>query len=349
MIMKRISLFSFLFLLAFSAWTINTEDYYSSAEGKSGASLKTALHQIIKGHTDVGYKGLWSIYKTTDMRDGKVWDMYSTCDWTYSADQCGNYSNICDCYNREHMIPKSWFNERSPMYSDAFHIYPTDGKVNQMRGNEPHGETNASSIGGKALGKLGASSVSGYSGTVYEPVDEYKGDIARTYFYFVTRYEDQMSSFNTEKKVFAANTYPSLTDWFYKLMLKWHRQDPVSQKEIDRNEAVYAHQHNRNPFIDYPNLAEHIWGDKSSEPFYFDGGIGCFCDEERVRESVVVTGNMVQLSGLPSVDFTLGVYNLSGQLIYQADINSGNHVFSIDRRGVYILKIDSVAVKIVIQ
>lgn len=346
--MKRFS-FLVLFIAFISVvWAVDTETYYSTAEGKSGASLKTTLHKIIKNHTDVGYKGLYDVYETSDDRNGQVWDMYSTCTWYHGNKKCGNYSNICDCYNREHMIPQSWFDKASPMVSDAFHIYPTDGKVNGIRSNYPHGETNASAIGGKGLGKLGASSVLGYSGTVYEPADEYKGDIARTYFYFVTRYEDQLSSFD-KNDVLTGNTYPSLTDWFYKLMLKWHRNDPVSQKEIDRNEAVYAHQHNRNPFIDYPELAEHIWGNKSSEAFYFDGGIGCFCDEERVRESVTVVGNMVQLSDLPRVDFTLSVYNLSGQLVYQADVNSGNHAFSLNHRGLYILKIDSVAVKIVIQ
>ncbi len=267
--MKRISIFFLLFCVVFAGYAIDVEDYYSSAEGKSGASLKTALNSIIKNHIDVGYKGLWSIYKDTDYKDGQVLDIYSTCDWTYSSDQCGNYSNICDCYNREHTIPQSWFNKQSPMVSDAFHIYPTDGKVNGIRSNYPHGETNAEPIGGKALGKLGSSSVSGYSGTVYEPDDEYKGDIARTYFYFVTCYEDRLSGFD-RNDVLTGNTYPSLTPWFYNLMLKWHRNDPVSQKEIDRNEAVYKHQNNRNPFIDYPELAEHIWGNKMSEAFHFN-------------------------------------------------------------------------------
>ena len=267
--MKRISIFFLLFLTISAACSIDVESYYSNAEGKSGASLKTALNKIIKNHIDVGYKGLWSIYKDTDYKDGQVLDMYSTCDWTYSSDQCGNYSNVCDCYNREHMIPQSWFNKQSPMVSDAFHIYPTDGKVNSIRSNYPHGETNASPIGGQALGKLGSSSVSGYSGTVYEPVDEYKGDIARTYFYFVTCYEDRLSGFD-RNDVLTGDTYPSLTSWFYNLMLEWHREDPVSQKEIDRNEAVYKHQNNRNPFIDYPEMVEHVWGDKKSEAFHFN-------------------------------------------------------------------------------
>ena len=344
--MKRF-LFSLL-LIAFVGvvWAVDTKEYYSSAEGKSEASLKTALHEIIKGHTDVGYKGLWSVYQTTDYRDGKIWDMYSTCDWTYSADQCGNYSNICDCYNREHMIPQSWFDERTPMKSDAFHVYPTDGKVNGMRGNYPHGETNASAIGGKGLGKLGASSVAGYSGTVYEPVDEYKGDIARTYFYFVTRYEDQLSSFD-KNDVLTGNTYPSLTDWFYNLMLAWHREDPVSEKEINRNEAVYAHQHNRNPFIDYPELVEHIWGNKKSEAFYFDPTETGVDELQMPKYEVVVNRNRVVVSGLNNN--TLMLFDLSGRLLQTFETEGEVYEFDVENRGVYLLRIDNAVYKILIQ
>lgn len=107
---------------------------------------------------------------------------------TVSKEQCGQYSTLGDCYNREHSFPKSWFNDDSPMVSDAFHIYPTDGKVNSQRNNYPYGEcangTTLSPNGKvKALGKLGTSTFPGYSGTVFEPDDEYKGDFARSYFY----------------------------------------------------------------------------------------------------------------------------------------------------------------------
>ena len=67
-----------------------------------------------------------------------------------------------------------------------------------------------------------------------------------------------------DSDMFAGNSYPAFTDWTVNLLMKWHRQDPVSQKEIDRNEAVYRAQENRNPFIDHPELAEHIWGDKKT-------------------------------------------------------------------------------------
>lgn len=325
------------------------QDYYVDIEGKFGATLKTALNKIIKNHTDVSYSGLWRIYKETDYKDGKVWDMYSTCNWTYSSDQCGGggYSDVCDCYNREHMIPQSWFNKQSPMVSDAFHIYPTDGKVNGIRSNYPHGETNASPIGGKALGKLGSSSVSGYSGTVYEPDDEYKGDIARTYFYFVTCYEDKLSGFD-KNNVLTGDTYPSLKSWFYNLMLDWHREDPVSKKEIDRNEAVYKHQKNRNPFIDYPELAEHIWGNKKSEAFYFNASSTTDVDALQMpKYDVVVTEGRISVSKLNGE--TISLFDLSGRMLYSSETTTSTYEFNVSQKGVYLLRINSSITKIIVQ
>lgn len=249
--------------------------YYSACEGKSGAALLSALNSKIGSHTNVGYDGLWNVYKTSDVKpNGKIWDMYSTKEWPVNSERCGNYKNVGDCYNREHSFPKSWFDDRSPMVSDAFHIYPTDGKVNGQRSNFPYGEcangTTLSSNGGvKALGKLGASTYPGYSGKVFEPVDEYKGDFARTYFYMAACYNDKIAGWNSD--MLAGNKFPAFKSWAINLLMKWHRQDPVSQKEIDRNDAVYQYQKNRNPFIDHPELAEHIWGDKSSTAWYIGG------------------------------------------------------------------------------
>ena len=343
--MKRISIFFLLFCAIFTAYAIDVEDYYSAAEGKSGATLKTALNKIIKNHTDVGYGGLWSIYKDTDYKDGQVLDMYSTCDWTYSSDQCGSDTptSPCQCYNREHTIPQSWFDKKTPMKSDAFHVYPTDGKVNSIRANHPHGETNASPIGGKALGKIGSSSVSGYSGEVYEPDDEYKGDIARTYFYFVTCYEDKLSGFD-KNDVLTGDTYPSLTFWFYNLMLDWHREDPVSEKELERNEAVYQHQKNRNPFIDYPELAEHIWGDRKSEAFYFTKtGVDII---DMSKYDVVVTNGRVSISNLNGEQIAL--FDLSGRMLYSTETSTSIYEFNVENRGVYILRINDSVIKIVV-
>lgn len=266
---KKLSLISFVCFAYGTVFAAIPVNYYSSCENKSGKTLLTALYQTITNHTTVSYDGLWDLYKTTDIdANGLIWDMYSTKRWTPDKNKCGNYSLVGDCYNREHSLPKSWFDEKAPMKSDAFHIFPTDGKVNGQRSNYPYGEcangTRLPSNGSiQALGKLGKSTFSGYSGTVFEPDDEYKGDFARAYFYMVTAYNNQVSSWDSD--MLAGNSYPAFSTWALNLLLKWHRQDPVSKKEIDRNEAVYAKQRNRNPYIDHPELVEFIWGNRTSD------------------------------------------------------------------------------------
>ena len=246
--------------------------YYSTADGKTGAELKTALYLIIKDHDALTYSDLWTAFQTTDKKsNGKVWDMYSDnpggtppYEYTFITDQCGNYSGENSCYNREHSFPKSWFNDGYPMYTDLFHLYPTDGYVNGKRSNYPFGEVGSATWTSMNGSKLGSSSYPGYSGTVFEPIDEYKGDFARSYFYMVTRYENVVM--NWSSAMLDGSKYPAFTTWSKNMLLEWHRQDPVSQKEIDRNNAIYNNfQHNRNPFIDHPEYAECIWASCSTD------------------------------------------------------------------------------------
>lgn len=254
-------------LFSLSLWAEVPAGYYDAAVGKSGEELQKSLSTIINNATDVGYSGLWDLYRTTDKRpDGKVWDMYSdVTDFVFGTDQCGTYSSEGDCYNREHSVPKSWFSEQSPMKSDVWHVYPTDGKVNGMRSNNPFGEVGSGASSSKnGFSKWGKCVTPGYSGTVFEPNDEYKGDFARTYFYFATRYQNRINNWGG---IFVSS-YPHIVQWQLDMLLRWNEKDPVSQKEIDRNEAVYASkQGNRNPFIDYPELVDLIFGDRRNEPF----------------------------------------------------------------------------------
>ena len=275
--MKRITTFilSLVLLTNVTMYAAIPSGYYSAADNKKSTALLSALHGCIDGHTTLSYSSLENYYDDTDLTaDGYIWDMYSTCKFTINDDG-GSQSRICDVWNKEHSVPQSWFGESSPMKSDLFHVYPTDARVNNFRGNMPYGETSSRSYidnNSKALGYIGSSNFSGYSGKVFEPVDQYKGDFARTYFYMVARYLDK--NFNKSengKVVFTySNSTTGLTTYAINLFLKWHRQDPVSQKEIDRNNAVYKHQKNRNPFIDYPYLAEYIWGEKKNETMVLD-------------------------------------------------------------------------------
>lgn len=246
--------------------------YYDGTSGLTGAALKTKLSQIItNGHLDKGYAGLWTGYKTTDIdknyeNDGSILDMYSEnptgtdpYKFTVSTDQCGSYSIEGDCYNREHVVPQSLFSESSPMVSDIHFIRATDGKVNGMRSNYPFGTVSSPSFTSKNGSKLGPSTSTGYTATVFEPIDEFKGDIARMIFYFVTRYESKLSTF-TSGGMLGNTAYPGLQTWEQNVLLAWAAQDPVSPAEINRNNAAYTFQGNRNPYIDHPEWVQAVWG-----------------------------------------------------------------------------------------
>jgi len=253
---KAISFFFLLTLLSFAKAQIPT-GYYDSATGLSGLALKTALHNIIKNHTIISYNNLYNAYVSTDnMGNNIVWDIYSdipsgtppyTFSYNNSSDQCGSYSGEGDCYNREHTWPQSWFGG-SVVESDLFNVYPTDGYVNNRRGNLPYGEVTNATWTSQNGSKVGPCTFQGYSSNVFEPIDEYKGDLARNYFYITVRYYTEGNSWPGSDMT----TGSELKPWAVNLMYQWHVNDPVSQKEINRNNAVYVKQHNRNPFIDHP-------------------------------------------------------------------------------------------------
>ena len=239
-------------------------NYYNAANGLTGDQLKVALHNIIKGHTSISYSQIWNAFWSTDNKgNGVVWDMYSdrpngTPPYTYALgqDQCGSYNSEGDCYNREHSWPQSWFNEQTTPRTDMHHIFATDGFVNNKRGNYPFGEVQSASWTSQNGSKLGSSKTPGYSGTVFEPIDAYKGDFARAIMYMSVRYYGEDSGWGSSDMTSKSVIKP----WAIALLLRWNKQDPVSQKEIDRNNAIYNdYQHNRNPFVDHPEYADMIW------------------------------------------------------------------------------------------
>lgn len=232
--------------------------YYDAAQGLSGLELRIALRNIIDDHTVIPFNNLWAQFPQTDAKDnGKVWDVYSDgagYEFTFFTDQCGQYTAEGQCYNREHSFPKSWFGDLAPMNSDLFQMYPTDGYVNNRRDNHPFANVGSVTWASDNGSKLGSSNTAGYSGTAFEPIDAFKGDFARTYFYMYTRYWGQTASWST-----AMQTGADLAPWARTLLLAWNALDPVSTKEQDRNNAVFGIQHNRNPFIDDPQWANAIW------------------------------------------------------------------------------------------
>jgi endonuclease I len=276
--MKKLVLLHFFIFLLFVTRLLAAvpEGYYDAADAKNTNQLRLALQEIVsQEHSPLSYSDLWWVYEYTDINPstGKIWDMYSDCPFTLGTNQCGGYSSECDCYNREHTTPASWFSDAAPMYTDLFNVYPTDGWVNNKRGNLPYGEVGSATYTSNNGTQVGFSGFSGYSGTVFEPIDEYKGDFARTVMYMATRYADNLSTWisnnsNTTEVEIIYDVANGLTPYAIDLFLAWSRNDPVSQKEINRNNAVYTYQENRNPFIDFPGIEAYIWGNKTTQLFY---------------------------------------------------------------------------------
>lgn len=255
--------------------------YYDTATG-SGYTLKTQLYNIINNQSDQGYNAMDNFFINNDLdqyyeNDNTILDIYSEhpsgadpYNFTPQTDECGNYNNEGDCYNKEHVVPGSVFSNNSPMDGDAHNLLPVDGRVNGFRGSFPMGRvddnnletqngiSNPTQNGSKLGDNLNSGYSAGYSGIVFEPIDEFKGDIARIYFYFATRYQNQINNWSAYA-MFNGSSDQVFETAFLNILLEWHSIDPVSQKEVDRNNAIYNHQGNRNPFVDTPSYVTAIW------------------------------------------------------------------------------------------
>ena len=279
--MRMKHIYFFFFLLSSICFGQIPANYYDTATG-TGYTLKTQLYNIIStGHVDQGYGALYLAYQTTHSddyyeNDGSVLDFYSenpagtdSYFYTHGSNQCGSYNSENDCYNREHLMPQSVYSEAYPMRSDVHQVIPSDGYVNNRRGSYAFGEVSSPTWTSNNGSKVGPNTFGSYSGTVFEPIDEFKGDIARALLYFAVRYETQVASWShamlngTSDQVF--------DDWFLDLLLDWHANDPVVQAEIDRNNAAYNFQGNANPFIDHPEFVAMIWTSGGGG----GGGTGC--------------------------------------------------------------------------
>lgn len=305
--------------------------YYNQANGLFGLPLQQALHNIVKNHQVESYGDLWDDYYDTDRKtNGKVWDIYSDVpggtppyEFTFFSDQCGNYNSEGDCYNREHSFPQSWFGDGAyPMYSDLYQVYPTDGYVNGKRSNYPYGTVSNATWTSQNGCKLGSCNYPGYSGTVFEPINAYKGDLARTYFYMATRYYSEDGSWPGSDMVNGSQPKP----WALSLLRAWHQNDPVSEKEIARNNAIYQIQDNRNPFIDHPEYADYIWGNVQ------------ITDEFSLKNQISVTNpanDFIEFSIISDIrhnQWVFSIQSVEGKLLNQGEL-SGSDNFRIDISG----------------
>lgn len=272
--MKRI--LSLLLLLQLCAVQLFAQaEYYESIDGtKGGAALKTALYNLIKDHKQISYgsgsSSTWAAFYTTDavVENGqrRVLDMYSS-----EKRYFGSKGSAVSGMNIEHSVAKSWWGgTENNAYCDLHHLNPSDQTANSRKSNYPLGElTSVSWDNGVTF--VGKANIDGSSQNAYEPCDEYKGDFARVFMYMFTCYQDLSWKYTWMN--YANSTYPTLKPWAVKLLLKWHKQDPVSEKEVNRNNAVYAVQGNRNPYVDYPQLADYVWGDSINYTFRINGEV----------------------------------------------------------------------------
>ena len=322
---------------------------YEALEGLTSKELRESLHEEIKDHTVLTKDQTRGNKAKVDVHEnGKIWDMYSAYEFNLS-DYCHDIDVIAgECYNREHILPKSWWgyseaNEANdPMYTDLHHVISTDAVANDTRSNYIYDEVKNATWTNNLGSKLGTS-INWYNQTAFEPVDEYKGDIARVYFYMLTCYMDQNFAVNAKgKKYFSyTNGVCEFQPQALALMLKWHRQDPVSEKEVVRNAKVADLQGNVNPFVVEPNLVEYIWGTmkgkaydcdaevETPDPGTVDGAITCQEARELAlalssgspsAEEYVVVGYVTSLNGSYSTQY-------GSQTFWVADTPTGGNVF----------------------
>ena len=351
--MRRLYLFLAL-IIAAVALSAQPQGYYNGTEGLTGNALKSALHNIIKNDDHVSYNGMWSAFQQTDKRPGTnyVWDIYSDVpdstppyQFVLGNDQCGSYNGEGDCYNREHLWAQSWTNNDGTEKTDLHQVFPTDGYVNNRRGNYAFGEVRNATWVSRNGGKLGPCSTQGFNGTVFEPIDEYKGDIARALMYVSVRFYQEDSQWDNSDMT----TKSVIKDWAMTMLIRWHREDPVSEKEINRNNAVYGKQGNRNPFIDNMDFAEMIWvpGWTSVEENQYTVLVDVWPNP--ATSTVNIKGENLN---------AVYMYNAMGQLVLQIDMQGVDNQSSIDisafDSGIYFMNViaengHSVLKKVVVQ
>lgn len=240
------------------------EGYYDTLKGKSGETLKTAIHELIKEAKVLAYGSgngkTWAGFYQTDRReDNSVVDRYSNEEFFFGTP---NYS--VSGMNIEHSFPKSWWGKKeNQAYKDLYNLMPCEQRINSSKQNYPMGTVSKATTDNGCT-KVGAGS-NGYK--LWEPADKWKGDFARGYMYMATTYQDLTWTGTQALQILQQGDYPTLQEWAYKLYIEWAKADPVDSIELRRNNAVSLIQGNRNPYVDFPNLADYVWGDSTATAF----------------------------------------------------------------------------------
>ena len=274
--MRKVSFFLLFLTLAVTSWAQPLSlDYIHSVQGLNQAELKTGLHDLIQPRQVLSYGGkgagyTWSGFAVSDvMPDGTVRDRYSDIERSFNGVQSVSGMNI------EHIWANSWWGHTvNNAYCDLLNLYPADGPANQRKSNNPIGIVDGKIMFDNGVIKVGKSSSYRADSliTAWEPADQWKGDFARTYFYMATAYQHMTGEWQTTDGLLTVDpaSWTTMRPWVYELMLQWAEEDPVDDIERERNEVIYGIQGNRNPYVDVPELAAYIWGDKNEVKFYID-------------------------------------------------------------------------------
>lgn len=256
--------------------------FYEDINGKQDSVLKSTLSLLVRGgeryeygvnqyHSsanppqwekgDLKALGTWQALPLTDMHpDGIVWDMYSNCVRYYPNKRGESGCSL----NIEHCLPKSWWGGTvNEAYKDLFNLNPSDQRANSQKSNYAPGHVSKGDKFDNGSFKMDSKNKSQYGYICWEPEAQYRGDFARAYFYMATAYE--YLEWTAYKDYISNESYLMFSKDIQQVLLDWHRADPVSDKEICRADQISTIQHNRNPFIDYPELVEYIWGNKKGQ------------------------------------------------------------------------------------
>lgn len=322
--MKQLTIVLISFLFCLTAFSQIPPGYYNSAEGLTGQSLKTALHNIIDNHTEYSYNNLRDfILENTDEDPNNSSNVILL--YTGRSQNKNTFGGGANDWNREHVWAKSHgdFGNNPPCGTDAHHIRPTDASVNSSRGNKDF--DNGGSQHNEATGCY-------YTQYTWEPRDEVKGDVARMIFYMSVRYEGGSGEPDLEV-VDWVNTSPDPEHGKFSTLYQWHQQDPPDAFEINRNNVIYSYQNNRNPFIDHPEYLVQIYDPTNA------------INESTVQQFSIYPNPATSLISVQSDNSELNnsevvISNVYGQQVYKTTYHEDDKIdLASLQAGLYIITI----------
>ncbi len=257
-----------------------TETYYVPITATSGTALLGQLHDLITT-THTRYTSYSDCRDYATVTDPALNEESGIVEF-YTHETITTYigtSNAAGTWNREHVWPQSLSKDSSGRQlwgkegggADLHHIRPSEKEMNGTRGNDKFGEvTNGGAVYSKTTSGANSQIGGHHADGVFEPLDNVKGDVARIVLYVYIHYNSYENVHGTTNGNGSSRFFSTLPitniiaasseEAAFALLLKWNSADPVDAIETKRNEEVYKIQGNRNPFIDYAQWADDIWG-----------------------------------------------------------------------------------------